>query len=297
MLNPKSKIPNPKQILNLKSQIPKEKCFGCRLLGVWILFGVWCLVIGISQAYNLDLDKIKVNILKGDFKQAIVEGEKILSTQEEKKDLDELYYLLALSYLKDANYLRASDIFEIVMKEFPDSKFKDDAKLGLGDTFLLRGNLDKAQNSYEELLKTNPDTKLKAQVLHRLSQIGFKKGDTNQGKMYLEMLRQEFPANIELILNKDLYPIASPASVSGVTAKPILELYYTVQVGAFSKQANAENLVKKLSGEGYPAYSETISSQGKESYRVRVGKVSSRQEAVILAEKLSQEGYPTKIFP
>jgi len=54
--------------------------------------------------------------------------------------LDELYYLLSLSYLKDGNYLRASDIFEIILREFKGSRFKEDALLALGDTYFLRGD-------------------------------------------------------------------------------------------------------------------------------------------------------------
>lgn len=252
-----------------------------------------------NNLYALELKNMKIDILKGDYKQAIVEGEKILATQEEKSDLDELYYLLGISYLKEENYLRASDIFEIIMKEFPGSKFKDEAKLGLGDSYLLRGDLDKAKSDYEELLKSDPNTKLKAQVYHRLSQIGFKKGDTNLGRIYLDMLKQEFPSNPELILNKDLYPIVAK-SVSEAAILPVAtnyEVYYTVQVGAFSKKANAENLVQSLAQQGYPAYVEESSSEVGQSFRVRVGKFSTRQEAITSEEKLAKEGYPTKIFP
>ena len=286
------------KIKNQKSKIKNANQKSKNFLFLIYVFYFLFFIFYFSNAYALDLNNMKIDILKGDYKQAILEGEKILATQEESRDLDELYYLLGMSYLKDGNYLRASDIFEIILKEFPDSRFKDEAKLGLGDTYLLRANFDKAQTSYEELLKGNPNTKLKALVYHRFSQIGFKKGDTNFGKIYLDLLRQEFPTNMELILNKDLYIIVpKPAATEVVSSSSSYEVYYTVQVGSFSKKANAENLVQKLTQEGRPAFIEEISSDGKQSFRVRVGKFSSRQEAVNLEEKLSQEGYPTKIFP
>ncbi|MBN1913662.1 MAG: hypothetical protein JW788_04610 [Candidatus Omnitrophica bacterium] len=50
--------------------------------------------------------------LSGDYKAAISEGEKILAQAKDQDGLDELYYILALSYMKEGNYLRASDILK-----------------------------------------------------------------------------------------------------------------------------------------------------------------------------------------
>jgi tetratricopeptide (TPR) repeat protein len=191
--------------------------------------------------------------------------------------------------MKDGNYLRASDIFEIILGEFKNSKFQEEARLGLGDTCFLRGDFTKAQDCYQGLLSSNPNTRLKAQIYYRLSQVGFRKGDTQFAKGYLEKLKQDFPANLELKSDKDLGVI--PADVSS-------EVFYTVQVGSFANISNARNLTQKLTQAGYPAYIEEFaSSQTGKTYRVRVGKLRQRQEAVELENKLSQEGYPTKICP
>jgi outer membrane protein assembly factor BamD (BamD/ComL family) len=238
-------------------------------------------------AYALDLDKIKTYFLAGDYKSAIAEGEKLLAAGGRSSQSDELYYLLGLSYLKDGNYLRSSDIFEIILTEFSQSNFKEQAKLGLADTYFLRVDYAKAEGYYKELLANNPNTGMKAALYYRLSQVGFKKGDTAQGKDYLDKLKSEFPQNPELLSNKDLYPFA--ASPSGI--------YYTVQVGAFANQNNAKNLLQKLIQSGYLAYIEETTLAGQASYRVRVGKSLSRQEMVNLESKLSGEGYPTKICP
>jgi len=252
-----------------------------------ILFGISLLLCLTSQVYALDLDRLKIYFLKGEYKSAISEGEKLLANYGRSSQSDELYYMLGLSYLKDDNYLRASDIFEIILTEFKDSRFKEEARLGLGDTYLVRGDLNKAEEYYRYLLGDNPQTKLKAQLYYRMSQVGFKKGDTAQGKEYLDKLRNGFPANPELKLNKDLCLLSD--SPSG--------FYYTVQVGCFSNSANARNLTEALIQKGYAAYIEETNSSAAASYRVRVGKLSSRQEAVNLENKLSREGYPTKICP
>jgi outer membrane protein assembly factor BamD (BamD/ComL family) len=257
--------------------------FGKLVIGYWLLFGYWCLVIGISNAFALNLDKLKANFLSGDYKSAIIEGEKMLASESNEAGLDELYYILGLSYLKDGNYLRASDIFEIILNEFKNSKFKEEAKVGLGDTYFVRGDYEKAEGYYKELMNSNPQTKLKPQIYYRLSQVGFKKGDKEQGKDYLSKLKQKFPLSPEARINNEVPDFSS--------------IYYTVQVGSFTKKANAENLTQKLIEQGYPAYMEEPAVQDKVSYKVKVGKLNTRQEALDLENKLIQQGYPTKICP
>ncbi len=130
-------------------------------------------VLYVNSGYALNLDKIKVHFLAGDYKSAILEGEKLLAGEAQSGRSDELYYILGLSYLKDGNYLRASDIFEIILKEFKNSAFKEEASLGLGDTYFLKGDYGQAEGYFRELINNNPATKLKAQVCYRLSLIGF----------------------------------------------------------------------------------------------------------------------------
>lgn len=265
-------------------QMPKQKfCYLSFVL--YHSFVICALSFGIfNSAYALNIDKVKIYFLNGDYKSAISEGEKTLANYSgHTSGLDELYYILGLTYLKDRNYLRASDIFEIILKEFRNSTLEDEARLGLGDTYFLRGDYDKARRYYEEFLSSNPRTKLAASLYYRLSQIGFKKGDTQAGKEYLDKLKKDFPSNLEVKLDKDLYVLT--------------DIYYTVQVGSFIKSTNAINLSDKLVSKGYDAYVQEAGTNGAKTYRVKVGRLKSRPEAVQLENKLSAEGYPTKIFP
>jgi tetratricopeptide (TPR) repeat protein len=181
--------------------------------------------------------------------------------------------------MKDGNYLRASDIFEIILKEFPDSPIKEEAKLGLGDSYFLSGDWDRAQGYYKELIETNPGTKLKALAFDRLSQVGFRRGDNAQG--------QEFP----------LYSQSRPDVQAYALADTLGNVYYTVQVGAFANEINAKNITQKLIQQGYPAYIEESLIRGQKSYRVKVGKTSSYTQIQNLEERLSGDGYPTKVCP
>ncbi len=224
-------------------------------------------------------------MLRGDYKSAIAEGERLIAQEPHSV---ELYYLLALSYLKEENYLRASDIFEIIMKEFKGSKFNDEAGMGLGDTYLLRGDYLKAQGCYLEVIKNNPDTKLKAQLYYRVSEAGFKEGNSALGKEYLARLKDKFPLTLEIKQDQGISQVE----------KNNFTFYYFVQVGYFVNPANANNLKTKLISSGYPAYiEESVVAGGQKTYRVGVGKLKSRQEAEALNKKLVEEGYPTKICP
>jgi tRNA-2-methylthio-N6-dimethylallyladenosine synthase len=262
---------------------PKTKIKNSKLLVLSCSFAFLVLRFAFT-CYALNLDKIKVNFLEGDYKAAISEGEKLIAQDPHS---DELYYILALSYLKDGNILRASDIFEIILKEFKDSRFKEDARLSLGDTYFLRGDFVKARDHYYGLISSNSQTKFKAGLYYRLSQIGAKLGDTRQAKEYMDKLNQAFPLNLESRVNNDLSSLLGPAS----------DIYYTVQVGSFTNITNASNLKARLIQKGYPAYIEEASSKSQVSYRVKVGRTRLRHEIVSLEKKLSLEGYPTKICP
>ena len=257
----------------------------------WILICIFyfcILIFDFFCAYALNTDKVQGYFLEGNFKAAILEGEKILANQGQSPDLDKLYYILGLSYFKDGNILRASDIFEIILKEFKNSNFREEAMLGLGDTYLFRGDYAKAKEYYEELLTRNPATKLRAAVYYRFSKISAKLGDTREAKEYLDKLRQDFSSSPETRLNQDI----------GLSLGSPLDFYYTVQVGSFSSKINARNLSEKLIQKGFPAYiEESLSPEAEKMYRVRVGKLRQRQQAQELESKLAQEGYPTKIYP
>ncbi len=244
--------------------------------------GVWLSVIATGNACALDLERAKAFFLAGDYSGCITEGEKLLASSGHSKEADELYYLLGLSYLKEGNFLRASDIFEIIIGEFKGSRYREEAYLGLGDAYFLKGDYAKAEKSYQELLAKHPKTAWKGLAYHRLSQCAFKEGDAKRGEEYLCKVKNDFAMNLEVRNQTDI-------------ACPIV--FHTVQVGSFASRQNAANLVAKLIQEGFPAYIENLTADGQVRYRVRVGKCKVREDAVQLGEKLTQRGYPTKLYP
>jgi len=63
---------------------------------------------------------------------------------------------------------------------------------------------------------------------------------------------------------------------------------YTVQVGAFSKEENAQNLAKEIRDKGYQTYV----VKGKTLYKAQVGEFKSYEEAQNISQKLKELGYP-----
>jgi len=64
---------------------------------------------------------------------------------------------------------------------------------------------------------------------------------------------------------------------------------YTVQIGAFQNQTEANKLVSSLKSSGYPAFIKQLQTPDKKNwYRVRVGTFSTRPDAVVYGEKLKR---------
>ncbi|MGD8380489.1 MAG: SPOR domain-containing protein [Gammaproteobacteria bacterium] len=73
---------------------------------------------------------------------------------------------------------------------------------------------------------------------------------------------------------------------------------WTVQVGSFSAQSNADKLVARLKDKSYPAYVSRYRSKGRTLYRVRVGGFDSRDAASALAKRLKHAtGLPATPLP
>ena len=229
-----------------------------------------------------ELDALKADFLRGNYQRVIFEGQ----AQVERINLrgaDELNCILGLSYLKEYNLAAAQESFKRVLRN-SSGKFKTQAALGLADTYLIGGQFQEAEDIYDKLIDEDPNISLKAAILYRLSQCGFKKGNSSQGNEYLSKLKRDFPASLELRITRAIGRIEPIFPGAGE---------YSVQVGFFANSENANSLKDRLFAKGYPAYVERVSAGN----RVRVGRFKSRREALNLESKLSKEGFSTKVTP
>jgi cell division protein FtsN len=188
----------------------------------------------------------------------------------------------------------------MILNQHKNNRFREEALMGLGDCYFLRGDYTIAAFQYQELLDKNPKTRLKAGLYLRLAQLGTKTTNQEQEKEYLARLKNEYPLSPEADFKGDLFPQGAAmqfnknSSMKNITDPAIS---YSIQVGAFSSNINAAKLAKKLQKNGYQVHIEQASSAGKIIYKVRIGNFSNRQKARELERKLQADGYPTKIIP
>jgi len=241
-------------------------------------------LIASAACWAADLDALKVDFLQGNYRRVIFEGQ----AQVDRINIgatDELNYILGLSYLKEGELDLAQGSFRRILNN-QKSKFKDQATLGLADTFLIAGQFQEAEEIYNKLITDQPNSSQKAAVLYRLSRLEFKRGNNQRGNDYLSKLKRDFPLSPELRSSSALEIInRMPDAVVKKTGE------YSVQVGFFSNYSNASKFRDKLLAKDFPAYIENSAG----GYRVRVGKFKAQKEALDLESKLSQEGFQTKV--
>jgi DedD protein len=83
----------------------------------------------------------------------------------------------------------------------------------------------------------------------------------------------------------DMQPEASSPALAN--EDPLMR--WVVQVGSFSSQDNARDLVARLRAQGLSAYDETVTARASTIYRVRVGPYLDRTEALSAEQKISDD--------
>lgn len=251
-----------------------------KILKVYIVFSF--ILFWVPAAFAANLDALKADFLQGNYRRVIFEGS-VQAGHFNIQGSDELNYLLGLSYLKEDEIGQAQVHLRRILNN-PLSKFKEQALLSLGDTYLIRGQYREAEDIYKRLLEDSPDTPWRAAVAYRMSHSGYRSGNREQFNEYLSKLRRDFPLSLELRSNTGM-PRSGQLPVSSGD--------FSVQVGFFVKNPNAVNLRDKLMDLGYPSFIEG----SKEGYRVKVGRFKTQKEALDMENRLSQEGFPTKLCP
>jgi cell division protein FtsN len=106
------------------------------------------------------------------------------------------------------------------------------------------------------------------------------------------------PATIEKPVAKPPAAKAPAAKIPAAkppAAKPeASEIFYTVQVGAFSQKSQLDVVAKQLKEKGFECRSEQPSPSDK-LYLLKVGKFKSRSEAIAMQLRLKKSGFPSFI--
>ncbi len=206
--------------------------------------------------------KIHESFLREDYSGVDRLAEDYLRDSRAESNREDVLYLQALSLFKLNRGSQAREKLASLENAYGTADHKASASASIGDSYFYEGDFPKAYESYQETLRKYPDSDQSAYLSQRLSEIDIK-------------------------LQKPTSPLRQMALEE--------HSFFTVQVGSFSKQKNAEALTNKLRYYQYDAYLDR--DETGRMYRVRVGKLASKEEALTLESRLRKEGYPTKIYP
>ncbi len=228
---------------------------------------------GTRDAAKPPKDKTMEAFLRED--HALVEKltKSLLKRTHSHPEVDEMVYIRALSLMK----LGRMDEARLLLIELenrgltPDMKAR--AAYSLGDSYYFTSGDTKA---YQNALSAYPL---------------FDEADSVRLRIR-ERHVATTPVSTQSQNSANTYTLSpKPLQQMGLVETPL----YSVQVGSFSKEKNAKQLLSKLMRVRYDAH--VLKDDTKQIYRVRVGSYVSRHDALILERKLKKEGYPTKIVP
>jgi tetratricopeptide (TPR) repeat protein len=238
---------------------------------------------GVVFAADNPLAEARVLFLHQQYVQTIDACAQVIKSFPGDRDiLSEANYLAGTSYVNLFDFLTAKKNFKTVVEKYKGASYYEDAYLGWGDVEFLQENYAQALQVYEDFLKSNPSKRRLATLYFRLSEIYLKKGDKGSSDKYLKKLREEFPRTFEA---RDAGRLADK------------DIFYTVQVGAFTNYDNAEKFIAELTAKGHKVYSVLCMLSGKKLCRIRIGKFKTEQEAEVEKRKLEKDGYYAKVFP
>ena len=83
----------------------------------------------------------------------------------------------------------------------------------------------------------------------------------------------------------------APVKVEVVNLAPEPVLRFTLQVGSFTDETNAQRLAEQLRRSFENVYVATVETLTQKYHRVRVGQFDTREAALAIAERLSQMGF------
>lgn len=216
--------------------------------------------------------------LSGDYQRAV---DACRTASKERMLGEEGRYIMGLSFLQLGENEEARKNFSFVLDNYPKSRMKEKLLLGVADSYYLENKFDEAQEYYLKLLKGFAGTDYASMAYLRLGICQRKLGKWEASEASFNKVVCGFPLSLE-----------------AEEAKGYLKekaCFFTVQVGAFSKESNAQKLCSLLKERGYDSYIDKGYNRDRLIYRVRVGKYGDKERSQGEAARLKKEGFNVRI--
>lgn len=264
-----------------------------RLLIITLLAAAMILQVSGKAAASTSAERAEELFLEGQYAKSMAAADRAIAADSGKRY--ELYYLKGLSAIKLNKFAEARRSFEYVIERYPRSGRALDSYVGMGDAYYLEGNTQGALRSYKAAADAFPDDKNIVVVRQRISECMSKSAALAKPREYVPAPQpvESRRGTVNFTPKAKRYIQAEPPAQKSAARDRAGQ--FCVQVGSFSKKANASRLASKLSAKGYDAYVESPAGQANKLYRVRVGRAKSKEESEKLAVRLKREGYPTKV--
>jgi|GEM_PF-863452 tetratricopeptide (TPR) repeat protein len=239
-----------------------------------LTFFLWFTARGMMPAHANTLDDDYKNYLSGEYEEIVkAEGDGAANEQS--------LYILGLTYLKTAEYIKARQTFEKLIAQFPDSPARQRVMFKIADTYFLEGSYPRAISTYKDIEQKQRDGDLTALLTLRFAQIAAKEGKWEDKDKYTALIKTKYPGSPEEKYAKRLDDYGD---------------FFTIQIGAFDELKNALQMKRGLQKKFDP-YTVQETRNGVTLYKIRIGRFRNRQDAEKVAVKLREEGYPAKIYP
>ncbi|MDP8260021.1 MAG: outer membrane protein assembly factor BamD [Candidatus Gygaella obscura] len=141
-----------------------------------------------NTSFAQEFDKAVVSFLKSDYQKTISTCEYIFSLNPDKREDAQICYLLAVSYLKNDNYLAAFDMFSLINDEFYNIKLKEKSLIGLIDVSFMQKDYQGSINLCEEFLHTYKRSDYLPLVYYRLAECMFRINDVALFNIYKQII-------------------------------------------------------------------------------------------------------------
>lgn len=228
------------------------------------------------------LAQAEIMILEGDYGRAIEKSEVVLGSPDWSAK-DRAYYVKGIGLLKNGRADEAREAFSKILSDYPRTDLADDARLGIGDSYLSEARFQEALAQYRMIQENYQNSPLMGQVCYKQGLSCQKMGRWEEARFYFQKVLREYPLSFEAKM------------AQGILSEEAF--YFTVQVGSFVNYGNARKLSNKLKEEGYQAYISDVKKGNATFHRVRVGRFNSGNEAEACYRNLKRRGYSGRIYP
>jgi len=198
------------------------------------------------------------------------------------------YLEISRAMIELKEYDHIADLLRRIMGSSSSELFKQEALLLLAQYYKDTGDETMAYSAYLKLIQGFPESIFILKAEDNLEELSV--ADTEAELLQISGIFDES-------LLSGTYKIGDEAesvTVSREMQEDSPERYtvgYFIQLGSFSEEKNAENLILILREQGFPAFSMKASVDNKTMFRVRVGSLATLQEAEEIMQSLISFGY------